>query len=261
MAEGVANLYFDFGAYAAPSRCILSGLTSSTPQTDWGFVAGDQLQLVLWPRNIPAAIGGATTTQRLNLGSIIVTGKPTTNLAATTLFFEAINFVEANTEEDDSGDWSYTGYLNLNTTELIAAVGSEESTPFLLVIDVIDSTGKPQRWLAEITVYNPVYTGSEGSPTPATPAFWTAAQTQLNCLNNWNFITDTGGGTATSLNAQPTAGAIALGTQVALRGISTVNSGGYSIWEYSTSAPAGAATVQPLDYNASTNPGKWVQVL
>jgi hypothetical protein len=265
MAQGIVICPFDFGAYSAPSRCILNGITDGTLNPSWAVTAGDQLQVVLYPRNKSSVTGALTTTQRLAAGSsIVVVGKLTTALDATSLLFKAINFVETNSAGvgQTTGDWLYTGYLDLDTDELAAAIPTGAvSVPVMLIIDVIDPTGNPQRFLANITVFNECYSGTEGNPAPATPAFLTAAQTQAEFLNNWNFITDIAGGTATSLNAQPTAGVVAFGTQVALRGIEAVNGGGYTIWEYTNTSATGGAYVQPTDYDPVTNPGAWLKLL
>jgi hypothetical protein len=176
---GIVILPFDTGAYSAPTRCILGGITSPTANTGWALTAGDQLSLVLYPRTVSPTSGAPTTTARLPVGgSIIVVGKQTTALDAATLLFSATDFAESNDGSGDAGNWLYTGTLNLNTEELAAAIPTGVlSIPVMLVLDVIDAEGNAQRFLAAITVFNECYAGSEGAPTPATPEFLTALQT------------------------------------------------------------------------------------
>jgi hypothetical protein len=257
---GSVLLPFDTGAYSNPTACILSSLTSGTPAARWAVTAGDQVNLVLAPRTNPGVAGQSTTSNPIAAGSsIVVSGKLITALDADSLLFEAINFTHST---DGNGNDLYTGLLNLNTTELDAAIPTGvQSVAVMLVIDIIDPSGYPQRYLCAITVYNETYSGSEGSPTPATPTFLTGAQTQAQFLNNWNFITDIAGGTATSLNGQATAGVVALGTQVGLRGISTVNGGGYTIWEFAALPSSAPVQQLPADWNASSNNFTWIKVL
>ena len=261
MAQGTVLLPFNYGAYSSPNSCILNGVTSASPNSAWALTAGDQLNLVLYPRTTTGVAGASSITQQLPAGcSIVITGKVSTALDATTLLFKAINFTQA---QDGNNNWTYTGYLDLKTDELAAAITTNQpSIQVMLIIEIIDATGSPQRFLAYITIYNECYSGSEGNPTPATPAFLTASQTQLGFVNNWNFVTDIGGGTATSLNFQPTAGVIAFGTQVGMRGIAAINGGGYTLWEYQNRTDAsGPGLQQPLDFNAISNAGVWTQLL
>jgi hypothetical protein len=266
---GTVILPYDVAAYGNPNAALLSGISLNTVQAQFGLVAGDELTLQVYPRNRPAITGNPTTTQRIASGSsMAVYGKPQSSPGVGTFLFDTVSFAEFNTiPGDDSGDWYYAGLLDLNTDEALALFdGTSPSVAVMLIVEIIDATGKPQRYLIPITLFAPYYTGNEGTPTPATPTFLTAAQTQAEVVNNWNFITDIGGSIATSLNSQATAGVVAYGTQVGMRGISGVNAGGYTIWEYTQwtgggTPSAGARQQPPLDFNASSNPGLWVQLL
>ncbi|MCE0498803.1 MAG: hypothetical protein LV481_12740 [Methylacidiphilales bacterium] len=175
MSLGTLILPFDTGAYGSPNTAILNGITDGSVDANFAMVQGDQLSLVLYPRAQNIVKGQPTSTVRLPSGaSIVVTGKPLATPGADSILFGATGFTEA---QDGNGNWTYTGELNLNTTELAAAIGSNQlSIPVLLVIDIVASGGAPQRYLALITIYNQVYSGSEGTPAPATPEFLTETQ-------------------------------------------------------------------------------------
>jgi hypothetical protein len=183
MALGTLNLPFDTGAYARPNSVILNGITDPSLAPNFGLVAGDQLTLVLYPRVKSVSPSNPTTTMQLPSGcSVMVTGKPLATPGASSVLFEANAFTEA---QDGNGNWTYTGYLNLATTELAAAIPTNQlSIPVLLVIDIISSGGAPQRFLAVITVYNETYTGSEGAPSPGTSGFLSQAQSDARYLRN-----------------------------------------------------------------------------
>ncbi|HUB68021.1 MAG TPA: hypothetical protein VL981_11105 [Candidatus Methylacidiphilales bacterium] len=183
MALGTLILPLDTGAYASPNTAILNGITDPSLDTSFGLVEGDQLSLILYPRVKSPTAGAATTTQRLPLGcSIIVTGKPLSSPGASTVLFQATGFTES---QDANSNWIYTGYLDLDTNELAAAIpGNTLSIPVLLVIDIISAGGEPQRYLAVVTVYNETYTGSERAPTPATSGFLSQAQSDARYLRN-----------------------------------------------------------------------------
>ena len=183
MSLGTLILPFDTGAYGAPNTAILNGITNGSVDGNFAMVQGDELSLVLYPRVQPLITGQPTTTQRLPSGcSIIVTGKPLATPGASSVLFQAANFTEA---QDGNGNWTYTGYLDLDTTELAAAIGANViSIPILLVIDIIASGGASQRYLALITVYNQVYSGSEGQPTGATSGYLSQAQSDARYLRN-----------------------------------------------------------------------------
>lgn len=266
MALGTVSAPFDIGAYGV-TACILQGLTSPSYDTQFGLVGGDELNLVLYPRAQAGTVGAPTTTQRLPTGTtIVVSGKPATNPSSGTLLFEATSFTES---QDGNGNWMYTGYLNLNTTELLSAIGSNQSIQVLLIIDLISASGKPQRFLDYITVLAPGYTGSEGSPTPATPTFLTAAQTQAGFVANWSFITALTGGGETDLDGQPTLGVVSVGTMAILTNITDptsgllLNGGGATIWQLQNNPAAvdGPGVVVPADFDSSSNPNAWVKIL
>ena len=175
MSLGTLILPFDTGAYGAPNTAILNGITDGSVNGKFSMVQGDELSLVLYPRAQNIVKGQPTSTVRLPTGcSVVVTGKPLGTPGASSVLFLANSFTEA---QDGNDNWTYTGELNLDTDELAAEIGSNVlSIPVLLVIDIIAEGGAPQRWLALITVYNQVYSGSEGSPTPASPEFLTETQ-------------------------------------------------------------------------------------
>lgn len=262
---GTVLLPFDMGAYSSPASCILASLTSATPAPRFALTAGDQVNLIIAPRTNPGVAGQPTTSYTLPVGmTIAVTGKLITNLDASSLLFLATSFTHST---DLNGNDLYTGLLNLNTSELAAAIPTGvQSVAVMLVIELTDTSGNTQRFLCSITVFNETYSGGEGSPTPGTPTFLTAAQTYAGFVNNWNFISDLGGSTSSSLNSQVTAASVAIGTQVGMRGISAVNAGGYTIWEFTpyngVGTPAATPTQQPpLDWNGSTNNNVWTKVL
>jgi hypothetical protein len=183
MALGTLILPFDTGAYARPNNVILNGITDPSLAGSFGLVAGDQLALVLYPRAKSATVTNPTTTVRLPVGcSIIVTGKPLSTPGASSLLFEASSFTES---QDGNGNWIYTGYLDLDTSELATAIPSNTlSIAVLLVIDIVSEGGQPQRFLAQVTIYNETYSGSEGAPTGSTSGFLSQAQSDARYLRN-----------------------------------------------------------------------------
>jgi hypothetical protein len=108
-----------------------------------------------------------------------------------------------------------------------------------------------------VELVNEVIDGAE-TMDPSTPA---------EDVLNWTFITALSGGTATDLDAQATAGIVAYGTLIAMTGVvdpltgNPVNGGGLTVWEFVNDAAAvtAAGVLVPLDFNAETNPGAWVQ--
>jgi len=183
MSLGTLLLPFDTGAYGSPNSAILNGITNGSVDGNFAMVQGDQFSLVLYPRVQPTVNGQPTTTQRLPVGcSVIVTGKPLATPGAASVLFQAADFTEA---QDGNGNWTYTGLLDLDTEELAAAIGANVlSIPVLLVIDIIAEGGAPQRFLALITVYNQVYSGTEAAPTEATSGFLSQAQSDARYLRN-----------------------------------------------------------------------------
>jgi hypothetical protein len=201
-------LYFDADAYARPNSCLLANGTDARITTGFAFSAGDQFDLALYPRTKASPGDSTTITKRFTPGAtILVTGKLTTALGAASLLFKAPAtgqvFTEANTADDDSGDWFYTGYLNLLTNELLAAFGANGNLPYIqvmLMIVVTDPDTTTKRWIANIAVYNPGYTGTEGGPTDATAGnYLTAAQVaagfipQVPAQGNFRMKTETDG--------------------------------------------------------------------
>jgi hypothetical protein len=196
MALGTLILPFDTGAYARPNAVILNGIADPSLAGSFGLVAGDQLSLVLYPRAKSATVSNPTTTVRLPSGcSVIVTGKPLATPGASSVLFEATGFAET---QDGNGNWLYTGFLDLNTTELGSAIGSNElSIQVLLVIDIVAAGGSPQRFLSIITIYNESYTGSESAPSPATSGFLSEAQSDARYIRNNSGLQTIGSGMST----------------------------------------------------------------
>ncbi len=109
------------------------------------------------------------------------------------------------------------------------------------------SAGQTVILLSDGTNWNIVLQYIPGGNTP----------TILQVVQNWSFITDLSGSTATSLNAQPTAsGAQAFGAVVLL---ALNNQESHWKWTPGTTG-TGPRTVQPLDFNSSTNAGYWLQI-
>lgn len=253
MALGTVVLPFDIGAYGQPSKTILNGITDPNTAPSFGMVAGDQFNLVLYPRAQSGTLGNPTTTSQLPSGSsIIVTGKPALSPGSATVLFLSSSFSESNTN-GTSGDWRYSGRLNLDTPELLAALPSNTSTiQVTLVIEINEGGGGVQRFLAPITINNPTYTGAEGAPAVATPGYLTAFESLAQFVQNLIDITgQTGGGNTNVDGISTTTGATpaAAGWKIEL------NDADSSRWRLDVGTGAdvnvAGAKVIPVDYNAA----------
>ena len=245
----VVTLPFDMGNYGKINNTILGGITNPSPLGAFGLVAGDEVLLKLYPRDQGSTVGSPTTSHRLQSGfSVRVTGKPIATPGASTLLFNTTSF----NETLDGSDYYYAGSLELDTTELLAALGSANSLAVMLVIQITDSTGAVQTFLAPITIYSPYYTGSEGSPAPATPGYLSQVASMALFVQNLIAVTGQTGGGSTKIDGIPTAS----GSTPAVSGWKIeINDVDASRWrlDVGTGTDVNVANekVVPVDYNSS----------
>lgn len=170
----VINLYLNLDANAG--NPLVSGLSNKEVRATPQFIQGDTALVRIWPR---AETGNATApleTYRLATGTNpVLAGKSAAALSAATLLFSALTWAEHNTEEDDSGDWYYEAELNLNTTELDAAITALSGTATSLAVkcDIeLQNADNTQRLTFQFdgSVLRQVYDG-EADPTPGTPDY------------------------------------------------------------------------------------------
>jgi len=212
-------------------------------------VAGDNVLLQLYPRDKASSIGSATTTHQLQAGfQIQVTGKPVSTPAASSLLFDQTVFVAS---QDENENWLYSGVLNLGRPEMFAALGSSQTLAVMLVIQITDTSGAIQTFLAPITIFAPYYTGSEGSPPAATPGYLTTVQSLAAFIQNLIAITGQTGGGATNIDGISTT----TGSTPAVAGWKIeINDADSSRWrlDVGTGSDVNVANqkVVPVDYNA-----------
>ena len=121
------NVYWDTTKPGRPDDTLLLDLTSALPSSFLGMTALDTgIALNLWPR--ATAVGSqVTTTQRLaNPSAMVFTGFKAGSHPSSTQLFYVSGFTEG---QDENGNWCYTATLNLNTDEIIAAIGSRNYLP------------------------------------------------------------------------------------------------------------------------------------
>jgi hypothetical protein len=205
----VVNIYFDTTKYGSAGSLLLQGLTSPATLSSVGMIGGDIFTLNLWPRATSQAQGAATTTVQLaNPSEMGFTGKITGYLSASTTLFEAFGFTEL---QDGNGNYYYQAILSLNTDELVGVSdGALNGKSLLLVTGEIENFGaliggvtQEQRLQFPIIVYPPVYTGTEGSPTPSSPGYYNTTQSDARymplvpAIGSFEAVVDEGDGTQT----------------------------------------------------------------
>ena len=169
--DGILNLYLDI-TKAGTRGCLLVEKTA-TALASADFIAGDKpISVALWFRTpVSAAFGAASTSAAVELADnsvIVMAGKLSSALSATTLLFSATPFAKSG-----SGDnVCYEGALDLNTVEIIAAwaaAGEADSLSLYVDIEVENAdNSKRSTFQFAATLYRQVYAG-EADPTTATP--------------------------------------------------------------------------------------------
>ncbi|MCX6996520.1 MAG: hypothetical protein NTV49_05420 [Kiritimatiellaeota bacterium] len=163
------NLYSDlFLNVAAPggAACLLEGKTSSTRQVKPSFMQADCFPLNLYFRT-PGTLGSNSTAVELAALTIVLGAKALDDLDAATLLFSASGFVAIG----EGDELHYQAVLDLNTAEIVAALGSAKSMTARVNVEV-ETAGNAQRltYQFDVTIQAQAY-GGEAAPTPGTPIY------------------------------------------------------------------------------------------
>lgn len=166
MATRELNLHIDYDRPGGLS-CLLDGKKSSSFPGTLSLIQADKFKLNLFFRRRGTSTGEDSSAITLAGTSIKLGAKKTKNMQAAGNLFNIQNFVEAG--EDD--DLHYEGTLDLNTGNLITAMGDE--TSIAVSIDVeLQSAGNTERisYRINCVVIRQAYAG-EGDPDPGTPIY------------------------------------------------------------------------------------------
>lgn len=170
----VINLYLNLDANAG--NPLVSGLSNKEVRATPQFIQGDTALVRIWPRTETGSATSPLETARLATGTNpVLAGKSSAALSAATLLFSALTWTEYNTLAEDAGDWYYEAELNLNTTELDAAITALSGTATSLAVkcDIeLQNADNTQRLTFQFdgSVLRQVYDG-EADPTPGTPSY------------------------------------------------------------------------------------------
>lgn len=188
------NLYIDIDRPGG-LPCLLDGKASSLLQSEPQMVHADQFPLNVYFRRRGSA-GAASTAVDLGAGkTLILAGKKSAVLATGETLFSAAGF-EAAGEGDDL---HYTADLNLNTGALATALGTENTLPVRVDIE-IQTAGNAQRitYQFNLTISRQVYAG-EPAPDEALPPYPHPSAIVTKLRGTVDLTEDDGGVTVTGL--------------------------------------------------------------
>ncbi len=159
----VYSLYLDVDSGQAVT--LFTNLLDLSPASSIVWVGADDftLRVYLCRRNT-GGLTGANTLRIVDTDQLVVAGKPASNPGSGTLLFSATGFTEAN----DGTNYWYEVALDLNRTELLAAISGSSTgqLPVLLTIQE-ENAGNTSRFSFQlpIVVRAPGYAGTESAST------------------------------------------------------------------------------------------------
>lgn len=164
--DRVRDLYIDIRT-AGGLATLLKEKTSNAAALPLVFVQGDKFTLRLFFRT-PDESAGTSAVVQLPAGFVVAIGaKPAAMMGLSTLLFFEDTFAEAG-----SGDDIYYGAtLDLNTTELAAALLASNSVDVTIDVEVQNSDNSERMTFQfGATIYRQSYS-NEADPTPGTPTY------------------------------------------------------------------------------------------
>ena len=166
--DRTVSLYIDIDSYGSGRQPMLDTLTSALLQDTPTWIQSDKFTLRLYFRRRASTVGAASTSVQLSSGSqIVLAAKKQQALGLTTLLFNAMDF----TETLDGSDYYYSAEVDLHTTELAAALGSDSAITAVVDVEVENSDNTlRQTFQFSVLVKHQAYSG-EADPTPGTPVY------------------------------------------------------------------------------------------
>ena len=183
----VISLYIDITKPGGVA-CLLAGKSSSEISAVPSFILGDKFTLALYFRRPSAGITTASTAVSIS-GAVALGAKPTADLESTDLLFSAADFAETDTDDD----LHYEAAVDLNTPELLAAMGDEDTLDVTVDIEVRDA-GNSERLTFQFAaqVRRQALIGTEAGPTAAPSLFdYFTDDDGLHCLRITNDLGET----------------------------------------------------------------------
>jgi hypothetical protein len=151
---------------------LIASKVNPTPAPIPEWIAGDARGVRFWLRELTGNQAEPLQGVRLEPGTwaVVLAGKALSGLAGSTLLYSATEFAEV----EDGADYYYQSALNLNTDELVAAMGALGSANVLQTIcDLeVQNLENTQRFTFQfqVNIRRQAYAG-EGDPTPAAPPY------------------------------------------------------------------------------------------
>jgi hypothetical protein len=183
----VISLYLDI-TKPGGVQPLLSGKSSTEISATPSFILGDKFTLALYFRNPSAGITTASTPIEIS-GAIALGAKATADLDATEFLFSASGFAETGADDD----LRYEAALDLNTKELIAAMGTDDTLDVTVDIEVQDA-GNTERLTFQFAaqIRRQALIGTEAGPTSAPSLFeYYTDGDGLHCLRIKNDLGET----------------------------------------------------------------------
>ncbi|BET67199.1 hypothetical protein ASA1KI_21170 [Opitutales bacterium ASA1] len=246
--ERAIDLYLN--TRLTPGQVLLRAKNDPTAASPPLWISGDTLKCRLWFLTPATTTGVAPAVESVPAGSVIrFAGKVDPDDE------DLLFLVETFAETGEDAGLHYLGTLDLNTTEIEAALaGATDRLEILCDVEVRNADNSERitfQFPAVLT--QQAYSGDESSPTPATPAYPAAGDIALaaGTLGFLGAVTGLTGGGATNLD-----GAIVSAGLSVPRAFLVVLGGLPQIWILragtdAEDAPAGL--VRPDDYAGGTN--------